>query len=60
MNVGKSSACAKIADDVEEIDMSTVCHKADAEKQVAELSWTPIGNYSKQYQGTFDGNGKTP
>ena len=59
VNVGKSSACAKIADDVEEIDMSTVCHKADAEKQVAELSWTPIGNYSKQYQGTFDGNGKT-
>ena len=59
VNVGKSSACAKIADDVEEIDMNTVCHKADAEKQVAELSWTPIGNYSKQYQGTFDGNGKT-
>lgn len=59
VNVGKSSACAKIADDVEEIDMSTVCHKADAEKQVTELSWTPIGNYSKQYQGTFDGNGKT-
>ena len=57
VNVGKSSACAKIADDVEEIDMSTVCHKADAEKQVAELNWTPIG--SKQYQGTFDGNGKT-
>ena len=59
VNVGKTSACAKIADDVEEIDMSSVCHKADAEKQVAELSWTPIGNYSKQYQGTFDGNGKT-
>ena len=59
VNVGKTSACAKIADDVEEIDMSTVCHKADAEKQVAELSWTPIGNYFKQYQGTFDGNGKT-
>ena len=57
VNVGKTSACAKIADDVEEIDMSTVCHKADAEKQVAELSWTPIG--SKKYQGTFDGNGKT-
>ena len=57
VNVGKTSACAKIADDVEEIDMSTVCHKADAEKQVAEVSWTPIG--SKKYQGTFDGNGKT-
>ena len=59
VNVGKVSACAKIADEVEVIDMSSVCHKADAEKQVAELSWTPIGNYSNQYQGTFDGNGKT-
>ena len=57
VNVGKTSACAKIADDVEVIDMSSVCHEADAEKQVAELSWTPIG--SKKYQGTFDGNGKT-
>ena len=53
-------ACAKIADDVKEIDMSTVCHKADTEKQVAELSWTPIGNFAgNKYQGTFDGNGKT-
>ena len=58
VNVGKTSACAKIADDVEAIDMSSVCHEADAEKQVAEFSWTPIGN-SKKYQGTFDGNGKT-
>ena len=58
VNVGKVSACAKIADEVEVIDMSSVCHEADAEKQVAELSWTPIGN-SKKYQGTFDGNGKT-
>ena len=57
VNTGKTSACAKIADDVEVIDMSSVCHKADAEKQVAELSWTPIG--SKKYQGTFDGNRKT-
>ena len=57
VNTGKTSACAKIADDVEAIDMSSVCHEADAEKQVAELSWTPIG--SKKYQGTFDGNGKT-
>ena len=59
VNVGKSSACAKIADDVEEIDMSTVCHKADTEKQVAELSWTPIGNFDNMYQGRFNGNGKT-
>ena len=58
VNVGKVSACAKIADEVEVIDMSSVCHEADAEKQVAELSWTPIGN-PKKYQGTFDGNGKT-
>ena len=59
VNEGNMKACAKIADDVKEIDMSTVCHKADAEKQVAELSWTPIGKSYNRYQGTFDGNGKT-
>ena len=59
VNEGNIKACAKIADDVKEIDMSTVCHKADTEKQVAELSWTPIGNFDNMYQGTFDGNGKT-
>ena len=60
VNEGNMKACAKIANDVKEIDMSTVCHKADAEKQVAELSWTPIGNFAgNKYQGTFDGNGKT-
>ena len=59
VNEGNMEACAKIADDVKEIDMSTVCHKANDEKQVAELSWTPIGNFGNKYQGTFDGNGKT-
>ena len=60
VNEGNMEACAKIADDVKEIDMSTVCHKADAEKQVTELSWIPIGtSYTNRYQGTFDGNGKT-
>ena len=60
VNEGNMKACAKIAGDVKEIDMSTVCHKADTEKQVAELSWTPIGNFAgNKYQGTFDGNGKT-
>ena len=60
VNEGNMKACAKIADDVKEIDMSTVCHKADTKKQVAELSWTPIGiSFGNKYQGTFDGNGKT-
>ena len=59
VNEGHPNAWAKIADDVKEIDMSSVCHKADTEKQVAELSWTPIGNSGNKYQGTFDGNGKT-
>ena len=59
VNGGHPNAWAKIADDVKEIDMSSVCHKADTEKQVAELSWTPIGNSGNKYQGTFDGNGKT-
>ena len=59
VNECNTLVCAKIADEVKEIDMSTVCHKADTEKQVAELSWTPIGNFDNMYQGTFDGNGKT-
>ena len=59
VNEGNINACAKIADDVKEIDMSSVCHEANDEKQVAELSWTPIGNSNNKYQGTFDGNGKT-
>ena len=60
VNESNMEACAKIADDVKEIDMSTVCYEADTEKQVAELSWTPIGkSYDNRYQGTFDGNGKT-
>ena len=60
VNEGNINACAKIADDVKAIDMSTVCHKADTGTQVEELSWTPIGNSdNNKYQGTFDGNGKT-
>ena len=60
VNEGNINACAKIADDVKAIDMSSVCHEANDEKQVAELSWTPIGNSdNNKYQGTFDGNGKT-
>lgn len=26
---------------------------------LTDMDWTPIGNYEKQYTGTFDGNGKT-
>lgn len=33
VNEGNMEACAKIADDVKEIDMSTVCHKADTESR---------------------------
>lgn len=57
VNSGKYRICAKIADNVEGIDMSTVCHAADASQNLNELSWEPIGNDS--YQGTFDGNNKT-
>lgn len=59
VNSGKTKICAKIADNVEVIDMSKVCHAADASKKLVELSWVPIGNDTYWYQGTFDGNGKT-
>ena len=58
VNGGKYSICAKIAENVEVIDMSTVCHAADASKNLGELSWVPIG-VGNAYTGTFDGSGKT-
>lgn len=60
VNGGHNNACAKIADDVKEIDMSSVCHEANTATDTEELSWDPIGNSNNNtYQGTFDGNGKT-
>ena len=61
VNSGNNFICAKISDDVEVIDMSTVCHAADESQNLEELSWKPIGknDYGYQYRGTFDGNGKT-
>lgn len=54
VNGGKLSVCAKLTAD---IDLKDFCHAADASKK--ELSWEPIGNGSKKYSGTFDGNGHT-
>ena len=61
VNSGNNFICAKISDDVEVIDMSTVCHAEDKSQNLKELSWKPIGknDYGYQYWGTFDGNGKT-
>ena len=61
VNSGNNFICAKISEDVEVIDMSTVCHAEDKSQNLEELSWKPIGknDYGYQYRGTFDGNGKT-
>ena len=59
VNRGRNNICAKIADNVEVIDMSTVCHAADKSQNLEEKSWVPIGNSNEKYQGTFDGNNKT-
>lgn len=48
------NACAKLTAD---IDLKDFCYAANASKE--EQSWEPIGNYSKGYTGTFDGNGHT-
>ena len=56
VNNGNSYVDAKIADEVEVIDMKSVCHEATSE--ATEQSWTPIGSYNCEYGGTFDGNGK--
>ena len=60
VNCGRNNICAKIADNVEVIDMSTVCHAADKSQNLEEVSWEPIGNTTNnKYMGTFDGNNKT-
>ena len=59
VNKGNYEICAKIADNVEVIDLKDFCHAADASQNLEELSWEPIGNGDWNYVGTFDGNGKT-
>ena len=44
VNGGNKKICAKIADNVEVIDLKDFCHAVDASKK--ELSWEPIGNDS--------------
>ena len=59
VNDGNYEICAKIADNLEVIDLKDFCHAADASQNLKELSWEPIGNSDWSYVGTFDGNGKT-
>ena len=54
VNEGNLSVCAKLTAD---IDLKDFCYAAA--NNAKELSWEPIGNYSKRYTGTFDGNGHT-
>ena len=44
VNGGNNEICAKIADNVEVIDLKDFCHAADASQNLEELSWVPIGN----------------
>ena len=59
VNGGKNKICAKIADNVEVIDLKDFCHAEDVSQNLKELSWVSIGTANKPYQGTFDGNNKT-
>ena len=56
VNAGNTTACARLEAN---IDMSTVCHPANESKNVAELSWVPIGNFSRRWYGEFNGNNNT-
>lgn len=56
-NTTHKAACAKIADEVNEIDMSSICHAAEGEYET-EVSWKPI-DADSWWSGFFDGNGKT-
>ena len=59
VNGGRNKICAKIADNVEVIDLKDFCHAEDVSQNLKELSWVPIGTANKPYKGTFDGNNKT-
>ena len=59
VNRGRNNICAKISDEVDVIDMSTVCHVEDKSQNLEEKSWEPIGNTTNRYMGTFNGNNKT-
>ncbi len=56
VNEGNTTACARLEAN---IDMSEVCHAADENNGVAELSWEPISKRSNPWHGSFDGNNKT-
>lgn len=47
----KPNKARQIAD----IDLSDVCHPADAENGIEEVSWTPIGWYGAYFHGEYDG-----
>lgn len=42
-----------------DIDMSSICHPADASNGAEKVNWTPIGiDSTVSFKGTFDGNNK--
>lgn len=51
-----AKASAKL---IADIDLSEFCHAANASENINQKSWKPIGNNTKIYKGTFDGNNKT-
>ncbi len=51
VNGGQTTACGKLMNDI-------VC-KYDETDTAYAADWTPIGNYSSKYTGTFDGDGHT-
>ena len=55
VNSGNTTISATLTKD---IDLAEFCHEAGT-TYTTEVSWTPIGNPIKRYQGTFDGNDKT-
>lgn len=55
-----SGKCITLTDD---IDLSEVCHPAvtvaEADSEVEEVSWQPIGTSNTQFKGVFDGRDHT-
>lgn len=57
VNAGENTFADKTVKLEQDIDLSELCYAVDEDAGVAAISWTPIGDASHPFKGTFDGGG---
>lgn len=57
VNEGDNTFADKTVKLEQDIDLSELCYAVDEDAGVAAISWTPIGDASHPFKGTFDGGG---